>query len=128
MPAEDAIATIVVPASAAAAATEVAVVNGDQEEVINPYEEYLPLGMDIDSMSPVRRFAIKVCANPDFEMLVTFVIFANCLTLTLYDPMQPENSFHNMALFWTGGWGGSTMLRGLCRIKNGWQADDTPYD
>ena len=113
-PREPATATVPLVPDDDAAATAVAVVPAtagelapvkeeDKEEVINPYEEYLPSGVEFNSLGPVRRVAIKICSNPDFELLVTFIIFANCLTLTLYDPMQPDNSYHNMILFWIGG-------------------------
>ena len=68
------------------------------EAPVNPYEEY----GDITTFGPTRRFAVRVCANPDFELLVTLVIFGNCISLSLYDPMQLESSPHNQALFWTG--------------------------
>ena len=76
-----------------------------EEEVTDPYAEY----GDITTFGPVRRTAVKIAANPDFELLVTLVIFANCITLSLYDPMQPEDSYHNTQLFWTGGWCGLAL-------------------
>ena len=82
------------------------------EAPVNPYEEY----GDITTFGPTRRFAVRVCANPDFELLVTLVIFGNCISLSLYDPMQLESSPHNQALFWTGRcrWTG-----GARRCRNG---------
>lgn len=73
----------------------------DHENNPNYYEEF----GDIRQYSFVRRAAIRTVCNADFELLVTLIIFGNCVTLTLYNPMQPEDSPHNQALFWTGALG-----------------------
>ena len=39
---------------------------------------------------PLRQFCIRVWRNPNFEVLIMLLIFANCVTLALYDPTMPE--------------------------------------
>ncbi|GAX78390.1 hypothetical protein CEUSTIGMA_g5832.t1 [Chlamydomonas eustigma] len=65
----------------------------------NPYQEYTTVDQ-FYQLSVLRRMAIRICSNPDFEMLVTLVIFSNSVTLCLYDPLQPTDSPHNQALNW----------------------------
>jgi hypothetical protein len=82
----------------AAAGDDAAAAKLPEEAVENPYEGY----GDMTQFSRTRQICVRISCNPDFEMLVTLIIFANCLTLCLYDPMQPETNPHNKALYWTG--------------------------
>eukprot|EP00198_Chlamydomonas_reinhardtii_P001158 XP_001690493.1 voltage-gated Ca2+ channel, alpha subunit [Chlamydomonas reinhardtii] len=68
----------------------------DSNNSLGTYDEFGDLGQ----YSGLRRTCIKLCSNPDFEMVVTAIIFANCVTLCLYDPRQPESSGLNKKLFW----------------------------
>ncbi|KAG2448926.1 hypothetical protein HYH02_006274 [Chlamydomonas schloesseri] len=68
----------------------------DSNNSVGTYEEF----GDLDQYSKLRRTCIKLCSNPDFEMVVTAIIFANCVTLCLYDPRKPESSGLNKKLFW----------------------------
>lgn len=73
---------------------------------------------DISQYSKPRQLAIRLCANPDFEMAVTLIIFANCVTLCLFDPRKPEDEGLNRKLFWAGGYRragcvGMSVLAGL---------------
>ncbi|KAG2432797.1 hypothetical protein HXX76_008531 [Chlamydomonas incerta] len=68
----------------------------DTDNSVGTYEEF----GDLEQYSWLRRVCIKMCSNPDFEMVVTAIIFANCVTLCLYDPRHPETSGLNMKLFW----------------------------
>ncbi|GIL57898.1 hypothetical protein Vafri_13128 [Volvox africanus] len=65
-------------------------------ETLATYEEF----GDLSRYSPMRRWCIRLCANPDFEMVVTAIIFANCVTLCLFDPRQPDHYGLNRKLFW----------------------------
>jgi len=55
---------------------------------------------ELAQYNPVRRACVRLVCNPDFELAVTLLIFANCVSLCLYDPLQPDNSTHNRTLFW----------------------------
>eukprot|EP00955_Chlamydomonas_euryale_P102426 365420-Chlamydomonas_euryale.AAC.5 len=57
---------------------------------------------ELAQYNPVRRACVRLVCNPDFELAVTLLIFANCVSLCLYDPLQPDNSTHNRTLFWIG--------------------------
>ncbi|GLI63280.1 hypothetical protein VaNZ11_006186 [Volvox africanus] len=65
-------------------------------ETVATYEEF----GDLSQYSLMRRWCIRLCANPDFEMAVTAIIFANCVTLCLFDPRQPDHYGLNRKLFW----------------------------
>ncbi|GLC48748.1 hypothetical protein PLESTB_000132600 [Pleodorina starrii] len=67
-------------------------------ETMATYEDF----GDLARFSLPRQWAIRLCANPDFEMVVTAIIFANCITLCLFDPRQPEHQGTNQKLFWAG--------------------------
>ena len=54
---------------------------------------------DLSQYHPVRRICIRLASNPDFELFVIVVIVANCLTLCLFNPLEPDNSKWNMWLF-----------------------------
>lgn len=55
---------------------------------------------DLSQYHPIRRFCIRVCTNADFELLVMAAILANCVTLSLYRPVEPDDSDFNTKLFW----------------------------
>jgi hypothetical protein len=57
---------------------------------------------DLGQYHPFRRFCIRVSMHPDFEFLVMLAILTNSVTLSLYRPLEPEDSAHNMKLFWAG--------------------------
>ena len=38
----------------------------------------------------LRRWCIAIWRNPNFEVFIILLIFANCATLALYDPTMPE--------------------------------------
>ncbi len=62
-----------------------------------------------------RRIAARVCAHPDFEMVVVLLIFGNMITLAMYRPTEPEHSQWNHALFWAGSWGCRSRSRSRSR-------------
>lgn len=45
---------------------------------------------------------LQICAHPDFELLVVLIIFANCVTLSLYNPMIADREGINGTLYWFG--------------------------
>ena len=40
----------------------------------------------------------QICTHSDFELIVMLLIFGNCISLALYNPMEPEDSLHNGTL------------------------------
>lgn len=46
----------------------------------------------------LQRWAIALSTHPDFELLVILLIFANCVTLSLFRPLEPADSRHNKRL------------------------------
>lgn len=46
----------------------------------------------------VQRWAIALSTHPDFELLVILLIFANCVTLALFRPLEPADGTHNKRL------------------------------
>ncbi len=57
---------------------------------------------DLKQYSRPRRACIRVSTSPDFELLVMLVIVANCVTLALYRPLEPQSSPWNARLFVAG--------------------------
>lgn len=47
---------------------------------------------------PIRRFAIMISTHNDFEMLVVLLIFANCITLAMFRPLEDSQSSWNSTL------------------------------
>jgi hypothetical protein len=67
-----------------------------------PEEDSLEAFGDLSQYNPIRRCCIVLMTNPDFEFLVLLAILANCVTLSLYRPLEPDDSSWNMKLFWAG--------------------------
>lgn len=49
---------------------------------------------------------LQICTHSDFELIVMLLIFGNCISLALYDPLQSEHSLHNDTLTKFGAQGG----------------------
>jgi hypothetical protein len=45
---------------------------------------------------------VRIAGNPDFELLVILVIFANCVTLALFDPWETDRGGRNGQLYYAG--------------------------
>jgi hypothetical protein len=58
---------------------------------------------DLSQYNPMRRLCIRLSTNADFEVTVLLVILLNCVTLSLYRPLEPDDSPWNRMLFWAGG-------------------------
>lgn len=41
---------------------------------------------------------LQICTHSDFELIVMLLIFGNCISLALYNPMEPDDSVHNDTL------------------------------
>lgn len=54
--------------------------------------------IDLDSFPAWRRWAVRLTASPDFELLVLLVILGNVITLAMYDPLQDAESKWNSSL------------------------------
>jgi hypothetical protein len=50
----------------------------------------------------VRRACITIEQSIEFEVCVMLAVLANCITLALHRPLEPEHSEWNMRLFWAG--------------------------
>lgn len=57
---------------------------------------------DVKKLSRPRQWCVTLTAHPDFEMIITLVIFANTITLCLYNPGLADREGMNGHLFWTG--------------------------
>jgi hypothetical protein len=58
-------------------------------------------GVDEDKLlqySFIRRWTIKISTHSDFELGVIMLIFANCITLAMHDPLLPPDSTKNRHL------------------------------
>lgn len=66
----------------------------EREETQESSATYDELG-DLSQYSRPRQWAIRFCASPDFEMVVVIVIFANCVTLAMFNPLQGEDEGMN---------------------------------
>lgn len=40
----------------------------------------------------------QICTDSNFELIVMLLIFGNCISLALYNPMEAEDSLHNGTL------------------------------
>jgi hypothetical protein len=47
---------------------------------------------------PFSLLFLQICTHSDFELMVMLLIFANCVSLALYDPLQAEDNQHNGTL------------------------------
>jgi hypothetical protein len=56
---------------------------------------------------------LQICTHSDFELIVMLLIFANCVSLALYDPLQAEDSTHNGTLTKLGAQGLTSLSRML---------------
>jgi hypothetical protein len=50
----------------------------------------------------VRRACLYITDSVEFEVCVMLAVLANCVTLALHRPLEPEQSEWNMRLFWAG--------------------------
>ncbi len=57
---------------------------------------------DLSQYGPFRRLCIRITTNADFELIIMLTILTNCVTLSLYNPMEPETSTWNRQLWWAG--------------------------
>jgi hypothetical protein len=63
--------------------------------------------LEEESYSWPRRMAVKITTHGDFELVVILAIFANCITLALYNPLVGHGVGINAALDTAGEWRGS---------------------
>lgn len=61
-------------------------------------------------------FAIQICTHSDFELIVMLLIATNCVSLALFDPLQPEDSLHNGTLTKLGAAEASCLGWLLCQL------------
>ena len=61
---------------------------GDREESVE----------EVIHHSKLRGWFVAVAEHEDFQLLIILLILANCVTLAMYDPMQPESSTRNSIL------------------------------
>lgn len=52
----------------------------------------------IQKMSLIRRWSFRISTHEDFEMIVFVIIFANIVTLAMYNPLKPDSSGYNYYL------------------------------
>ena len=52
----------------------------------------------IQNMSFIRRWSFRISTHEDFEMVVFVIIFANIVTLAMYNPLKPDSSGYNYYL------------------------------
>lgn len=63
-----------------------------------------------ESYGLLRRAAVALQTNPDFELLVILLIFANCATLAMFRPLEAHDSPWNARLETAGAGSGCGML------------------
>ena len=51
-----------------------------------------------EDYAPVQRWAVALSTHPDFELAIILLIFANCLTLALFRPLEAADSPWNKHL------------------------------
>lgn len=49
-------------------------------------------------MNVVRRWCVKISTHEDFEFVVFILIFANIVTLAMYNPLESDSSRYNYIL------------------------------
>lgn len=52
----------------------------------------------LQKMNIVRRWSLKISTHEDFEMIVFIVIFANIVTLAMYNPLESDSHGYNYIL------------------------------
>lgn len=52
----------------------------------------------LKKMNVVRRWCVKISTHEDFEAVVFVLIFANIVTLAIYNPLKPDKSGYNFVL------------------------------
>lgn len=52
----------------------------------------------LQQMNIVRRWSVKISTHEDFEMIVFIIIFANIVTLAMYDPLKSDSHGYNFIL------------------------------
>lgn len=88
------------PAPAAAETKQAVQHQGTTDTLNDQHNTYEDL--DMATFSPPRRAVAKICANPDFELIVVVIIFANIVVLALQRPTEPDTTRWNRTLFWIG--------------------------
>ena len=52
----------------------------------------------LKKMNVVRRWCVKISTHEDFEFVVFVLIFANIVTLAMYNPLKSDSSRYNFIL------------------------------
>lgn len=52
----------------------------------------------LKQMNIIRRWSYRISTHEDFEMIVFTVIFANIVTLAMYNPLESDDHGHNFIL------------------------------
>jgi len=52
----------------------------------------------LKKMNVVRRWCVKISTHEDFEFVVFILIFANIVTLAMYNPLKSDSSGYNFIL------------------------------
>ena len=52
----------------------------------------------LKKMNVVRRWCVKISTHEDFEFVVFVLIFANIVTLAMYNPLKSDSSGYNFIL------------------------------
>ena len=52
----------------------------------------------LKKMNVVRRWCVKISTHEDFEFVVFVLIFANIVTLAMYNPLKSDSSRYNYIL------------------------------
>jgi hypothetical protein len=58
----------------------------------------------LQNYSRPRQWAIKVCANGNFELVAILLIFVNCVTLAMFNPLGSLEEGLNAKLDQIGEW------------------------
>ncbi len=52
----------------------------------------------LQKLNVVRRWCVKISTHEDFEFVVFILIFANIVTLAMYNPLKSDSSGYNFIL------------------------------
>lgn len=52
----------------------------------------------LKQMNVIRRWSYRISTHEDFEMIVFIVIFANIVTLAMYNPLESDDHGYNFIL------------------------------
>ena len=52
----------------------------------------------LKKMYVIRRWSVKISTHEDFEFMVFILIFANIVTLAMYNPLESDSSRYNFIL------------------------------